>query len=300
MVQRYVLTSSPKNLRDLELFSTGSAPISKRAQDRGNGQGLDKDDFRRLESMIDFVRSHETIGALTAVLPPGTPNLVVQTLDRHCRFLHGALLVFPADLDAAVGGLPDFGVTPAATAPSVVVRNRVAGRLGVPARSIDVRIVQCAVPGTGGAPREVELFLLPTHGSPTFHEVIEDERGHNRETHFAFGLRSADEVIMGGVHGLLTERGGMVCDGGGYNAHLDVTVLYFRDDGDRPGTRAHHEAMPWPRRIELMVDGHHPGILRTHLNRTTTEPRPLRRLRTRTVPPGRCSTYSPGHGSPRR
>jgi hypothetical protein len=33
-------------------------------------------------------------------------------------------------------------------------------------------------------------------------------------------------IVVRGVHGLLTEQGGMVCDGGGCNAHLDVTARF--------------------------------------------------------------------------
>jgi len=223
--------------------------------------GLVEDDSRRFESMIDFVRSHDTAGAFEAILPSGIPIDVMQSLAKHCRFLHGALLVFPDDLDAAVSGLASFGVEPAAIAPSVVVRNRVAARLDVPARSLEVSIVHCAVPGPG-EPRHVEVFLLPPCDVAGIRELAEDERVYNWEAYFAFGVPDAEEVVLGGVHRLLTGQGGMVCDGGGYNAHLDVTMLYFQS-----ATPLRHEGMPWPPRIALMIEGHHPGLLRTHVSR---------------------------------
>ncbi|MFI9813515.1 methyltransferase [Saccharothrix variisporea] len=190
--------------------------------------GLRERDVRRVAEAVEYVRTTGTREALDAVLPG-------LDLVRHLEFVHGALLVVAPDVDAAVAELVRLGVRPRDPVPSVVVRDRLAQRLG--REDLDVRIVHAVV---GGGPRELELFVL----CGDFPDVPGDEE------HLAFRASTDDEVVLRGLYEHLADAG-LMPDGGGYNKHEDVTVLYLRG----------------ARRMELTVPGHRETLLRRHLGR---------------------------------
>ncbi|MER7188314.1 methyltransferase, partial [Streptomyces hyaluromycini] len=139
-------------------------------------------------------------------------------------------------------------------------------------------------------------------GSP-LEAVAADERAADHESHHAFAVTAPGRVIPAGLRTLLTERGGAVPDGGGYNNHENVTVLYFRTSAHRrfelrlPGRQ---EPLPDPtlallgvmtgawatQAVRTMADlgiadhlADHPALDATTLaTRTGTDPDALRRL----------------------
>src|SRR5215475_3421126 len=243
--------------------------------------------------MIAFIRDHDDKKALAAILP----NLSTEDqtmLSRYCRFSHAGLLVFPgrrladARLDLRASGL-DVGEI----IPSVVVLERLCLRYGLYAEALDVGIVRAPVDGADGRQREIEVFLLAVRPGTGLDDIATSERVHSHETHIAFEVSAPDTVILSGLRATLTGPGHMRCDGGGYNAYQDATVLYFR------------HASPSSRllgRVELIVKGHHPEIVRAHRSESTppevssgirtadgTTPPPLSRLVPTTRTTGRSA-----------
>lgn len=201
--------------------------------------GLCERDARRVADAVDFIDRTGTREALDAVLPG-------LDLVRHLDFAHGALLVVAPDVDAVVADLVRLGVRPRDPVPSVVVRDRLARRLG--REDLDVRIVHAVI---GAGPRELELFVL----CGDLPDVPGDEE------HLAFRASTDDEVVLRGIYEHLADAG-LTPDGGGYNKHEDVTVLYLRG----------------ARRMELTVPGHRESLLRRHLGRPDQPRRDLLRL----------------------
>lgn len=215
-------------------------------------------DAARVDAMARFLAEHTTSGALRAVLPDGTRLAVSDVLSRHLVLDHGALLLFPASVEAAVADLAARGMTVSAPIPSTVVRDRLAARHGRPARELAVTIVQAA---PARAPHQaLELFLLPT--APDDHAIRADEQEHQHEAHLAFRVTAPAVHRLDEVHDALAGDAGLTADGGGYNPHhgrTGRTVLYFRGPGRLP------HPYGWPRRLEIIAEGHHPELLRRHL-----------------------------------
>jgi hypothetical protein len=229
-------------------------------------------DVRRVRRVMDFTRSSTTGELLTEILPDGTPAHVAADLARHCRFVHGSVMVFPAgppeDVAARLTGL---GLSAGPPRPSTVVRERVARAHGIPEDTLPIQIVHAAIGGSapdrGG---EVEIFLCPAGDGPAFERLMEEERRAGHETHFALAVGTPEPDLTERLWKLLTGPGGMAPDGGGFNPHegtAGCTVLYFRAEG--PALR-----QEWPRRLELLVDGRH-ALLAAHLAASArTLPRP--------------------------
>ena len=198
--------------------------------------------------------------SLLTVLAPRLEPAQRAAITRTCSFIHAGLLIFPAELAAAIAELPGLGVTPGPLVPSVVVRERLAARCP-PAAGAQVWITHAEVPGARG--RDLELFLAP-RSEPTLATIAEDERASNQESHFALkGTGSRAEMYQ--VWEILAEAGKLLPEGGGYNPHENPasggrTVLYFRSP--------HHAAIPWPPRMELVLDGHHAQLLTLHQQAT--------------------------------
>ncbi|GAA0320012.1 hypothetical protein GCM10010151_07130 [Actinoallomurus spadix] len=209
---------------------------------------------------MEFTRSLSTGRLLAEILPDGTPAHVVAEIARHCRFVHGSVMVFPSGRpDAFFARLAAMGLTAASPQPSTVVRGRVARGYGIPEEDLPVQIVHATI--TGGDPDhggEVEIFVCPPRSGERFERLMDDERRAGHETHFA--LHVSEPHLTERLWGLLTGPAGMTPDGGGFNPHegpAGCTVLYFRAEGlIRP--------QGWPRRLELLVDGRH-ELLTTHL-----------------------------------
>ncbi|MGI5454496.1 methyltransferase [Streptomyces sp. CA-249302] len=194
-------------------------------------------DLQRIRRAVDHVRAHDTDQVLAELLPDLTAAERAD-VSRHLVFDHTAVLVFPATLDGLREELRERGLEPGAMAPSVVVRGRLARRYGAIVGDSPVGIVHVAVEG-----RSVEIFALPVPPDSPLEAVAVDERAADHESHHAFALTSPGPVVPAGLRTLLQERAGAVPDGGGYNGHENVTVLYYR-------TRTHQ-------RFELRLPGRH-------------------------------------------
>jgi hypothetical protein len=215
-------------------------------------QSLDEADRLRIRQLACFVRAHQAASLLTMLAPRLDPAQQAA-ITRACSFIHAGLLIFPAEVTAAVAELPGLGVTPGPLLPSVVVRQRLAGR-SAPAAGPEVWITHAAVARAPG--RDLELFLA-TGAGPA---LAEDERAGNHESHFAL-QGTGTPAQMSQVWETLTGPGKLMPDGGGYNPHENPasggrTVLYFQ--------APHQPASPWPPRMELALDGHHAQLLAIH------------------------------------
>ncbi|MFJ9564963.1 methyltransferase [Streptomyces fuscichromogenes] len=183
---------------------------------------LTETDLTRIRRAAEHVRDHDTDQVLAGLLPGLTADERTDAA-RHLGYDHTAVLVFPASLDGLRDELRDAGLDPGPVAPSVVVRGRLARRYGAAVGDSPVGIVHVPVAG-----RSVEIFALPVPPGSPLEAVAADERATEHESHHAFAVTAPGRVIPAGLRTLLTERGGAVPDGGGYNNHENVTVLYFR------------------------------------------------------------------------
>ncbi|WP_427922691.1 methyltransferase [Streptomyces sp. cg40] len=194
-------------------------------------------DVHRIRRAAAYVEAHDTDTVLAELLPDLTPAERADVA-RHLVFDHTAVLVFPDSLDGLCEELRRQGFEPGSVTPSVVVRERLARRYGPTLAETPVAIVHVTV-GT----RSVEIFALPVPPDSPLEAVAADERAAEHESHHAFAVTAPGPVVPAGLRLLLQERGGAVPDGGGYNGHENVTVLYHR-------TRTH-------RRFELRLPGRH-------------------------------------------
>lgn len=249
----------------------GDRHAAGEARDAGD-LPLEDVDMRRIRRVMDFTRSLDTGELLAEITPDGTPAHVVADIARHCRFVHGSVMVFPSGrLGDFVAQLAGAGLSAGSPRPSTVVRERVARGYGIPEEDLPVQIVHATISGSEpdhGA--EVELFLCPAGSGERFERLMDEERRAGHETHFALAVVTSEPHQTERLWELLTGPAGMAPDGGGFNPHegpAGRTVLYFRTDGVvmRQG---------WPRRLELLVDGHH-ELLATHL-RSAESSRPAR------------------------
>ncbi|WP_330179745.1 acetylserotonin O-methyltransferase [Nocardia sp. NBC_01503] len=232
--------------------------------------GLAPDDLVELDAALSFLHRHDTLSALTVMLPDLTAG-ERHAIAANCRLSHTALLLCPRDLAELTQALDERGLTAGPDIPSTVVRQRLAGRYGRPASRLDVRIVHAPVPVADDVDYTVEIFaLLPVPGT-RIDEIISAEREFGHERHVALAADTRDEVILNGLRALLIGRGRLHSDGGGYNPVEDVTVLYFRagSEGQRPY-----------RRLELRCGGKHPELMAAHLTASQDAPTRLLRLLT--------------------
>lgn len=202
-------------------------------------------DLRRID---DLIRS---VGDLS--MPAG--------LQRYCQLDHVALLVFPDSFDGLVASLRERGLAPDDGVPSVVVRERLRERYG---RSFDVRIYRAPI--SGGV--HLEIFALPL--TSDLAEIAAAERSSGTETHLAFRVTAPDRIVLSGLRTALLDSG-YASDGGGYNEHVNATVLYFRNDA---------EDNPVNRRLELICDGHFREVVATHAGQQDQAAKRLLRLMT--------------------
>jgi hypothetical protein len=228
-------------------------------------------DVRRIRRVMDFTRSSRTGELLAAILPGDAPAQVVADLARHCRFAHGSVMVFPSGRpEDFVARLTSLGLSAGPPRPSTVVRERLAREYGIPVEDLPVQIVSAAImDGEPGCGAEMEIFLCPAGSGHGFARLMDDERRADRQTHFALEVITPDPDLTERLWELLTGPAGMAPDGGGFNPYdgpSGRTVLYFHTDGLVGG---------WPRRLELLADGHH-ELLATHLRsaRARTPPGP--------------------------
>ncbi|GAA4638726.1 hypothetical protein GCM10023196_097610 [Actinoallomurus vinaceus] len=243
-------------------------PVTDGTQADAVSAGLEDVDIRRIRQMVTFIRSHTTTEILAKVLPRKTPAYVAADLAQHCRFVHGSIMVFPVGtVAAAAGRLSDIGLDPGPPRPSTVVRSRVARRYDLSASDLQIQILHAALPNVpGNCAEEIEIFVCPTDPGGRHSQLVDDERRSNRETHFALKVLVPENHLLKRLWGLLTGPGLMAPDGGGFNPHegpIGCTVLYFQTSG---------QLLPqgWPRRLELVIDGHQ-QILAMHLQATRAQ-----------------------------
>jgi hypothetical protein len=234
----------------MSAFSSGSVTIC---------QSLDEADRLRIRQLASFVRAQQTASLLTMLAPRLDPAQQAA-VTRTCSFIHAGLLIFPAQLTAALAELPGLGVMPGPLLPSVVVQQRLAARCA-PAAGPEVWITHAVVTRARG--RDLELFLAAGTG-PALAGIAEDERARNHESHFALH-GTGSPAQMSQVWQILAGAGSLTPDGGGYNPHENPasggrTVLYFRAPDQT--------TLPWPPRMELALDGHHARLLAIHQQRT--------------------------------
>ncbi|WP_328609005.1 methyltransferase [Amycolatopsis sp. NBC_00345] len=211
---------------------------------------LAPEDLTRLSSVTALISANDT-GSVLATALPSLDAAERAALARHTRFTHAAVLVFPSTFDRLREELAGHGIETAPMIPSVVVRNRLSSRYGVPADELAVGILHAAVPDRAGDPCEVEIFAMAT--PPELAHIAADERRNGRENHFALVVPSADPIVLSGLRAAVAAQ--MRPDGGGYNGHEDNTVLYFRDADHR---------LPAFRRLELVCAGQFPRLLADH------------------------------------
>ncbi|MFD7630856.1 methyltransferase [Streptomyces sp. NPDC059851] len=252
---------------------------------------LDAADLTAISGAVALVRSSGTVARMLRTLAPALSEGERESLGAWCVPAHAAVLVFPpaaADVPRALAGL---GLKAGAPMPSTVVRDRLRARYGIAPEALQVSIVRAAVRTGDGELGEIEVFCLPAPecapeaapeaapaavpeasgpGGGTADEsavclrhLVRRERAEHNEAHVAFRVTSADEVVFAGLRQLLVERAGMRPDGGGYNPHEDVTVLYFRSSA--PG------GTPYGR-LELLMPGHRAAALSAHRLQVRSEP----------------------------
>lgn len=210
-------------------------------------------DLDRIRRAAAFVAADDTAGVLAALLPDLTgPER--DALAAHSAFAHAAVLVFPPSVEGLREALREEGLDIGPAAPSVVVRERLARRHGLPVASLEVGILRAPVTAADGRDCEIEVFALAVPPGSGLEAVAAGERAHDHESHLAFEVTTPDPVVLAGLRATLLADGRTVADGGGYNAHEDSTVLYFRTGGAAGGCR----------RLELTARGRHPGVLAAH------------------------------------
>lgn len=231
---------------------------------------IDPADLARIDETVGFIRANDTDSVLAEMLPGLTAG-EWAAIGAHCRFSHAAVLVFPHTLTDLRDDLRACGLAVGEITPSVLVRDRLSRRYRRPHRSLEVGILRAPVPGRDGQPCEIEIFALAVPPGAGLDDIAASERANAHETHIAFTASTDDRVVLSGLRSMLTDRGRMRSDGGGYNGHEDATVLYFRD-ADRP-SRLH-------RRLELITKGHHPEILAAHCRQSEQPAQRLLQLMT--------------------
>jgi hypothetical protein len=182
-----------------------------------------------------------------ALLGPVRPGGAAAALtDRHCRFDHCGVLLFPRTLAAGLADLRRRGLAPGPVIPSTVVRRRLAHRYGLDPRTCDVHITRLGLDLPDGRRHPaVEVFLLP-RDSAGFTPVIEaSELAHGFEAHLAFVLRSPTEALLRRLAVAWQEEAGLWWEDGGHNPHEGgphgATVVYFVRDHRWPSRRRRFE-----------------------------------------------------------
>jgi NAD(P)-dependent dehydrogenase (short-subunit alcohol dehydrogenase family) len=239
---------------DLVLARTGEIPVAP-----GSGE-IDATDRARLAQAVDFIESSDT-GTVIAELLPCLSSDQADAVAARCGLSHAAVLVFPHSLSGLHDYLQTIGLTVGEISHSVVVRDRLCRRYGLPRDSVNVRILRAPVSARDRESCMIEIFALPVGGPGALEQLAACERASGQEAHVALEVHDPDTVVLSGLRSLLIEAG-LRSDGGGYSEHEDATVLYFRA-GDRP------EGI---RRLELIAAGRHLAVLAAHLGEPEEDP----------------------------
>ncbi|WP_433623647.1 hypothetical protein [Nocardia sp. CA-120079] len=229
--------------------------------------GASASDAARLSRLIGFTTvrsSHEILSALLFSDHLGDSN---EAPWNRYVFDHYALMVFPVsaaalhrDLTAAslqIGAtMPSSGSAPGTGSTHAVIASTSCERTGTPVgldpssgTKSSIRPNPSRPPDRRGAARQLR-------------RARDDERQHNRETHFAFTVCDFDSSSYSPLRRRLARTAGLVPDRGGFNPHDRIhgagcSTFYFAGPGRVGGHR-------WPRRLELISGGRHDSALAAH------------------------------------
>lgn len=248
--------SAGRAAADLVLDRSGEIPV---AVEPGSGE-IAASDRARLGQAVDFIESNDT-GTVIAELLPCLSSDQADAVAARCGLSHAAVLVFPRSLSGLHDYLQAIGLTVGEISPSIVVRDRLCRRYGLPRDSVSVRILRAPVSARDGKSCMIEIFALPVGGPGALEQLAAAEQASGQEAHVALEVHDPDPVVLSGLRSLLIEAG-LRPDGGGYSDHEDATVLYFRA-GDRPESA---------RRLELIAAGRHLAVLAAHLGEPGEDP----------------------------
>jgi O-methyltransferase domain/Dimerisation domain len=223
---------------------------------------LAQEDVSRLTATMALIGANDT-GSILAQALPSSSEAERTALAGHVSFTHAAVLVFPDTLDGLGEELARHGIQAGAPIPSVVVRNRLSRRYGVPADDLTVGILRAPVTDRAGRVCELEIFALAT--SPELAHIAARERRSEQENHVALAVPHDDPIVLNGLRVVIAAW--MRPDGGGYNSHENTTVLYFRDAG---------HPLPAFRRLELVCAGQFDQLLAVHQRESATGTQLLR------------------------
>ena len=243
-----------RSAADLVPARSGEIPVAPGPDE------IDATDRARLAQAVDFIESNDT-GTVIAELLPCLSGDQADAVAARCGLSHAAVLVFPRSLSGLHDYLHTIGLTVGEISHSVVVRDRLCLRYGLPRDSVNVRILRAPVSARDRESCMIEIFALPVGGPGAFERLAACERASGQEAHVALEVNDPDAVVLSGLRSLLIEAG-LRSDGGGYSECEDATVLYFRV-GDRP------EGI---RRLELIAAGCHPAVLAGHLGEPEEDP----------------------------
>ncbi len=186
---------------------------------------LDFQDSRRLLRAVG--RAETAAAADITCLFSGIGPSARSSLRRGCAFAHRAILLFPTDLDHALGDFSDRGLSLTAPIPSVLVRRRLCARYGLSHEACDVSVTRVRMPPTGV---ELEMFLFPKIAPALDQGIIDTERAFGFEDHLAFEVHTPDERTLERLMTILQHDAGLVFEGGGHNPNAGTagsTVAYF-------------------------------------------------------------------------
>ncbi|MCC2280412.1 acetylserotonin O-methyltransferase [Streptomyces sp. ET3-23] len=233
--------------------------------------GLDEADLAVVNDALSLVRSADARAVVRDLLP-GLSEEEQEAVAAHCDVAHAAALVFPPSLDGLISGLRADGFIVGEAIPSVVVRERLSRRHGLPLAAPEVTILHVQTPAVGQRACEIELFVLEAVPGTELREIVGRERVERNESHLALEVRAPDGVVLAGLRALLADHGGLVADGGGYNSLENCTVLYFlcTAAGDRGGFSATGPVRS--SRLEVRARGHHPAVLAAHRDAEPEDP----------------------------